>query len=380
MTVLSENTEYLLKVVGAVLNETDAPAPAEGFDLDAFYEFAEEQRLSAAVYHGLYKLDIDPIKLEPFKKEHRQSVMQSLMTDREFSRVLKALEKAGLDCCPLKGFWTRELYPDRTMRKMSDIDILIRREDTEAFRDALTGIGYECTRFRVTDEDIYICRGMMLEIHRGLDAMGLDDPAYYADPWRLAERVSGNLFRLRTDDAYLFTVAHMMKHFMYSGIGLRPLADIWLSLKKEPLNREYIEAEAAKMGISDFLHRMEECAKAAFGGGELTSDTVELLEFMAGSGIKGTKGNLRAARYLRRRSKLGYYMRVLFPSMTAMKIRDPILTKAPILLPVMYVRRWFQLLFTDRESLHKGLDQIKHANSAEAERLRHIHETAGIKK
>ena len=51
-----------------------------------------------------------------------------------------------------------------------------------------------------------------------------------------------------------------------------------------------------------------------------------------------------------------------------------------MLVPFMYVRRWFQLLFTNRESMHKGLDQIKHANPEEAERLRRIHKLAGIKK
>lgn len=380
MTSISQNTDYLLKAVGAALEERTAPLPPAGLDFAALYEFADEQRLAAAAYHGLYRLGLDEAAMEPFKKAHRQSVVQSLMADREFARISREFEKRGLDYCPLKGFWTRELYPDRTMRKMSDLDILIHTEDTDAYNAALTDLGYECTRFRMTDEDIYVMNGMTIELHRKLDDMGLENADYYSDPWKFTENVSGRLYKLRREDAYLFTLSHTMKHFMYSGIGLRPLADILLFMRKAGLNREYVEAEAEKMGITDFMRAMEKTANAAFGGAEPDEASAEIIEFMAGSGIKGTKGNLRAARYLRSRSKLGFYLRVLFPSVTTMKLRDPILVKAPVLLPFMYVRRWFQLLFTKRESLHIGLEEVRHANSAEAERLRRIHELAGIKK
>ena len=380
MISISENTDYLLKAVSAALEERDAPLPGPGVDFKSLYEFADEQRLAAAAYHGLYRLGLDYKDMEPFKKAHRQSVVQSLMADREFARISRAFEEHGLDHCPLKGFWTRELYPDRTMRKMSDIDILIRREDTEAFHAVLLELGYECTRYLANDEDVYECKGMTVEIHRKLDDHGLENAEYYADPWRFAERVSGRLFKLRREDAYLFTLAHTMKHFMYSGIGLRPLADILLFMRKADLNRAYVEAEAKKMGISDFMHAMERTALAAFGGAERDEASLEIISFMASSGIKGTKENFSAATYLRSRSKLGYYLRVVFPDMETMKVRDPILVKAPVLLPFMYVRRWFQLLFTNRESMHKGLDQIKHANPEEAERLRRIHKLAGIKK
>ena len=189
---LTQNTRYLLAVVGAVADGKAAPAPFEGVEPVSFYEEAETHRLSAMVYHGLFRLGLPADFIEPFRKAHRLSVMQSLMTDREFARVASALEENGLDYCPLKGYWTRELYPDRTMRKMSDVDLLIHEEDTEAYRRVLTELGYECTRYMATTEDVYVFKGMMIEVHRALDDHGLGNPEFYKDPWRLTENVSGH--------------------------------------------------------------------------------------------------------------------------------------------------------------------------------------------
>lgn len=377
---LTQNTKYLLAVVGAVADGTAAPAPFEGVEAASLYEEAETHRLSAMVYHGLFRLGLPAGFIEPFRKAHRISVMQSLMTDREFARVAAALEANGLDYCPLKGYWTRELYPDRTMRKMSDIDLLIHEEDTEAYHRALLELGYECTRYLANTEDVYVYKGMMIEVHRALDDHGLGRPEYYSDPWRLAENVSGHCFRLRKEDSYLFTLAHTMKHFMYSGIGLRSLADIYIHLKYADLNREYVEAEAEKMGIEKFLHSMEKAALAAFGHAEMDEASLEIIGFMAECGTKGSKDNLRAATYLRSRSKLGYFMSVVFPPFDEMRERYPVLIKWPVLLPAMYVYRIFLLVFVNRKYLRKGMDQVRHANIAEAERLRRIHRLAGIEK
>lgn len=378
--MISENCKYLLDIITAVLKGEQAPLPPEGVDLAALYEIAETHRLAAMAYYGLYKLGLDKQAIEPFRREHRMSIMQSVMTDREFARVSAEFEKRGIDYCPLKGYWTRELYPDRTMRKMSDIDLLVREEDSAAFNEALKGLGYECLRFMANDEDIYQYSGMTIEVHRNLDDHGLTNPDYYKDPWRLTEHVSGHCHRLRLEDSYLYTVSHTMKHFMYSGIGLRPLADICVFLKRTELDRQYVEDTAAEMGIEKFLYAIEKTALAAFGGSERDPDSLEIIEFMQDNGVKGNSENFQNAKLMRSGSKASYLLSRVFPSYEEMSSRDPILKKAPVLLPLMYVRRWFQLLFTHRDVLQSELEQMKSVNMDEAERLRHIHRLAGIEK
>ena len=379
---LNENSRYLLEIIASVLNGSPAPSP-EGHDLEKLFVAAGKHRLTSIVYHGIYRQGLSEEELEPFVKVQRLEMRQSVLKDVEFARVSAALEGLGIEYCPLKGRQTSELYPDPTMRIMGDTDILFHDEDSEAVRAMMEGMGYVTLRFREEDDDVYRRGELLYEYHRELDKDGLGNPDFYNDPWRLTEPVSGNCRRLRDEDAYLYTVAHSMKHFMNLGTGLRSLIDVYQYLNTKRLDRDYIERTAREMGIEKFLGCMERLAMGAFGGAELDEADTAVLRFMLESGIAGTSDNYEAAKLLRASgksevSKGKYFLRLLFPTVKAMKKRDPVLKKAPVLLPFFYVRRWFQLIFSRRDRVADGLEMFGSVEKSDAEKLRDIYETAGI--
>ena len=79
--------------------------------------------------------------------------------------------------------------------------------------------------------------------------------------------------------------------------------------------------------------------------------------------LAGSGNTLRNSKLIGtgRRPKL---VNALFPPLKYMKLREPVLKKAPVLLPFFYVKRWVRLL------LKLGNDDTL--------RLRRIHEAAGI--
>ena len=177
---------------------------------------------------------------------------------------------------------------------------------------------------------------------------------------------------------------------MNSGTGLRTLLDIYLYNEKCRLNRLYVLSAAERLGIKKFMLSMESLAQKTFGSpdpieeGELDADSLKLLAFLLRSGAGGKSSTLDAAlldrsgRGGKGGSKLSYLFRLLFPTMDTMKKRDPILKKAPILLPFMYLRRWFQLLFCKRERLKAGLERYNAIEDKAVEELRTIHRLAGL--
>lgn len=61
----------------------------------------------------------------------------------DLREVLLALRSAGIEVIALKGAALAEtVYPSRAARPMSDIDLLVRRENLAGARDALLGLGY----------------------------------------------------------------------------------------------------------------------------------------------------------------------------------------------------------------------------------------------
>ncbi len=379
---LSQNTEYLLEIIRSVLKGEPAPRPFEGVDMGMLYAAASAHNLAPMIYHGLCGV-CSGEEAAPFREAHRKNMLRSVRQDMELARTVSVLESKGLDHILLKGVYTRELYPEPSMRVMSDIDVLVREEDRQSARDIMEALGYTCIRYGATKDDKYKYRGLLTEIHVGLDAEGLKDPSFYADPWALAVKISEHGFRLTPVHEYLYSVAHAMKHFMSSGAGLRFLIDIYLYQTKAAPDRDEIERAASAMGISKFMHCMEKTAVAAFGGGEFDEDTALIFRFMAENGAGGNSSVRETSRMIRTtggndRNKARYYLHRAFPSLSEMKSRDPVLEKAPVLLPAIYVKRWFQLLFTQREHFNSELEKIRAIDLDAAERLKRIHDIAGV--
>lgn len=390
---LSENCIYFIDLLRAMVHGGELPQLPSGVDHNALYSVSEAQGLSCMVYHGLYSLGFESIT-EPaatkFRSAHRAYVKLAVMQELEFARFAAAMEANGIDYMPLKGWYTRELYPETVMRYMGDIDVLVRPECTEKLKGIMLGLGYSCDDFGMHESDNYRKGDMVFEVHYALDSEGVKDPSVYADPFSLAEDSEGHCRRMNPSDAYLYTVVHGMKHFMNSGTGLRTLLDIYLYTAAYELDRERIESAASRMGVEKFLHSMEALAIRTFGGAEplladdFSEDDSKLLNFMLRSGSAGHTSTLdlalldRSGKGGKGGSRASYMRRMIFPSLKDMQKRDKVLRKAPVLLPVMYVRRWFQLLFGKHDRIKSSLDRYHAIDESAVEELRSIHRLAGL--
>ena len=381
---ISPNSKYLIDVLKAVLEGHTAPMPPDGVDLGTVYSAAAVHALVPMMYHGLYPLGLGDEAISPFYAAHRRNMQLSVRQELEFNRISEALERNGIDYCPLKGFYTRELYPEPSMRVMGDIDILVHKKDHEASYRTMLELGYKCVRFDISDDDKYSLGDVHIEFHTGLDSDGLKNRSFYDDPWKFTIPVSGLRRRLRTSDEYLYSAAHALKHFMNFGAGLRFLIDTYLYLTRAELDRAYINAAAEKMGITRFLSVIERTAMAVFGDGEFDEETSIIFRFMLENGIGGNSTNYETS--LMVKASAGkthiswgrFYLRAAFPTVKSMKQREPVLKRMPWLLPFMYVKRWFSLAFNRRDHVNERLERINSISSSDYEKLKRIHEIAGI--
>lgn len=386
MPLKNKNAEYLLSVLRAVLRGEEAPFPSAEVDLKEVYRIAEEQRLAAMAYHGLYKLDLPEKAIDAFRYSQREHMKRALLAENEFNRISAALEERGIEYCPIKGWFTRRLYPDPSMRVMHDIDVLIRDKDAAAIKSIMEGLGYGCIRFGVSEDDSYSRPGLFIEFHRELDVKEGSGADYAPDPWALTEPVTGCMHKLGDSESYLYTVAHAMKHFASSGTGLRSLIDIYLFLTKAELDRDYIGRRAGSIGVSRFMSCMEKAARCAFDGETPDSETEKILDFLINCGVSGDMDRLRMSKLIRsgpgklKGSKASYFFTLIFPPFQTMRFEYKVLFKVPWLLPFTYIARWFSLLFNRKGRLAKGKERFDSIDLTRAEALREVYTIAGIEK
>ena len=73
----------------------------------------------------------------------RTVMSRHVLLHHHADRIFAALERVGVAPVPLKGYvLTREIYPRPGVRDMTDLDLLVRREEVPACGRALTALGW----------------------------------------------------------------------------------------------------------------------------------------------------------------------------------------------------------------------------------------------
>lgn len=140
--------------------------------------------LSPTLYY-LYKkelLDLDEISIQFSRLAYYQNEASWLLYNLEFKKILEIFYNNNIDVMPLKAFaYAEQLYPDRGVRRFSDIDLLVK---TEQFLPALELLTQN--NFKILDEDMDILKaninrvtevtlitplGVVVEIHQSILAV-----------------------------------------------------------------------------------------------------------------------------------------------------------------------------------------------------------------
>jgi hypothetical protein len=175
------------------------------------------------------------------QKDYMLSVKASMTREWSLKQILAVLNAHGVTPVLLKGAYLGpKIYGDPALRTMCDIDLLARKEDLNAARNALTSLGYriqfalgspedrilQLAETHIHDDD----RFTTVDLHRSLGSMD-----FYrfppADVW--SQVTEGNLYGhkvlfLSPELNFICVAVHALNH----GAILRDWLDMVLILKR----------------------------------------------------------------------------------------------------------------------------------------------------
>ena len=389
---LDADALYLMHLMSCALRgEAPRPLPA-GATWDAVYGLALANSVTTTCAFAAAKAPgIDAPEAKRWRDEVYRNAVRHEAFAAERAAIFAEMDAAGLAHMPVKGVVTAREYPRPEMRWMCDNDFLFGRampdgavrvadhEDDLALRRIMEARGYETVEFEESNADGYRKAPFLnFEPHRLLAVHETEWWVYYNDKWpkhRRAEGDPGLSYEMAREDSYLYHIAHMSKHFSRAGHGVRGLADEWAFLNsgQGAMDREYLDAELAKLNMAEFEADLRKAAEAAIGqdacgralaagdpvcraAGDtpvasapsaLTPDVARMLAYMLGSGTYGTSENFarNAVRAdVAEHGSLGgrarYFARRLFPPLEILRLSYPILKRAPWLLPAVHLYRF----------------------------------------
>ncbi len=298
----------------------------------------------------------DSVLLADLKKHAFSCASRERVQSRELSQILATCQEQHIRILPLKGCIIKYAYPNPELRYMSDIDLLIDQEQAENMRKLMESLGHRYHKVDAGDTDVYISPlGMNYEIHLTLASEGFNQAAqeFAGSLLELARPGSEQeyVLELPYEEHYAYVLCHFVKHFIYGGIGIRQLMDLYICRTGWPMEEQKLNGLLQQLGLSAFHSVLQRLCSHWFAEGQ-SDDTIEQVgEYILSSGVFGTEENRVADRMLQKGTGLRYYMNRIFPPYRVMKDYFPLLRKLPFLLPFAWVWRAIRALLFRRKKL-----------------------------
>ena len=235
------------------------------------------------------------------------------------------------------------------MRTSCDIDILVHEDDAERAASFLVD-KLEYTRQGKSAHDIslYSPNKNHIELHYDLLE---DDYANSASEvlrkvWETAYLCDGYQYKYAMPDEmlYFYHIAHMAKHFIEGGCGIRPFIDLWILDRLEDADHDRRNDLLEKGNLLQFATVAQKLSRVWFEYESHDDVSAQMEHYILLGGVYGTTENRVKVQQQKKGGKFKFLCSRIFMPYEELKFKYPILQKHKWLTPIMEIRRWFNLL------------------------------------
>ena len=399
---MTDTEQQFLHIVRAFARDEQINLPQDT-DLTNLLQPAKIHSLSAVVGYALnHQLQAKAFAdTETSRKLQRilfQTVIKQTQRLQAFEDLLDRLNAAEIPVVLFKGCVVNRYYPDHAVRTFGDIDFLIQKTDQDRGDALMLEWGYTRSIAEGTVW-MYTKGNEKYEVHTALmpnlSVLTSSVQAFITSVWENTVPTKRKcVFELEPNYHFLFLLLHLAKHMRSTGAGVRMYLDLALMRKHElALSEMHLTAEADKLGFGEFFRSAMALCHHWFGtvvslpDQPIKPEVLEALEkYVMAAGVFGFHGRNPAVARLRDQqggiNRFGAIVRYIFPSYASMKDTYAFVNGRPILLPVVWVVRWWDGLFRRRKraaNIFKGMFTERDAAKASELLLQSIGLTGRMK-
>lgn len=346
------NTDLLIGSIKTAL--TGEPIKNPGVlneaDYAEIYETARLHDMLPMVSEGLYKNNMLPNDETgaKFKKAQMTSAVVFSRFELERTKIAKVLENEKIQYIYLKGSEINKYYPENYMRTQCDIDILVKNEDIGIVQGIFERLGYEEQEPEPHELTFVSPNGIHIEVHFVLREEYNDAcDVLLSKVWDNVYCKDASKFQcfMKTEFFLLYHIAHMAKHFINGGCGIKPFVDLWIINHRIGVNLSEVTGLLKKCNLYTFYRQVEHLSEVWFSDIPHTELSIKVENYILNAGVYGTAENHAAMAQYRKGSKLKRLAERIFLPYETIARYYPVLKKFPVLLPFAHLYRWCKVLF-----------------------------------
>ncbi len=357
----------LIDVIKSALTEKLADIKEIGC-IDTLLEISRKHGICVALYYGLHNSEV--VIDEKCEKFLRNIVLKEVYHDTQqqflLDEIKSIFESNNIHFIVLKGSVLKRFYAKSELRRMGDIDILIKNKQYPLIKSIMENAGF-LPKGETDHELNWMKSGILVELHKRLiPSYNKDFYSYYGDGWKKAEKKSHNEYVLNPENMFIYLFTHFAKHYRDAGIGITHMCDLWVYMTSAKLDFSYIEAELEKLRLYEFYLNVKNTLAVWFENGQETPVTEHITNHIFDSGIYGAHQNQVLSSALKHKKKYNNPLieriviitKTLFPPYSKMRNRNKLLFKMPFLLPLFWIVRWFDLAVSKRNRIHNKINDL----------------------
>ena len=267
---------FIVSALQSTVNNQQSANPQHIVDFSKVLKIARDNNVSQMLYPVLKKSENLPNRfIGELKKDYLSTAARNTLIYLEFKNIVGVFKEKDIDIMAMKGIALAEpIYQDIGVRGMSDIDLLIRKEDIKRANDALEDMGYyavDLSRFDGSDNYLTTCdyrseNPLHPSFHVHWHIVNSSVPAPYSSRinmdefWRDAAHVEISDVSVLTMSPHHFLI-HLCEHAMrvtHSASKLIYLVDIKALAEryKDTLDWHKVVETSKNYGLDKFVYNI----------------------------------------------------------------------------------------------------------------------------
>ncbi len=371
-----KHSRYLSLLMSSGIRGTNPPLPFEGIDWEFLIKLSEKQDVILMISPAVKKLDVPDDAKELFKELHNFYLARITRQSIEADFILEALSNQNIRYIRMKGFHIKDYYPSDFMRSHTDVDLCLDKENLSKAKAVMESFGYSLKNVTDYHDEYEKDNFYIFELHSSLVSNEEKYAKVFHDPFLKSEIYQSNTdYRLKAEYLYLHLFFHLYHHFTTSGCGVRLFADFLVFDEYiKGVDFGFIESVIGKYNLTEFHTTLKKLLRYFFYGEEADNKTADIASYIFTSETTGIyKYHVASLGFF---GKIKYFLKNWFPSAKDLAFRYPVLEKAPVLLPICWIRRIFYSLFFNRSAFKEQAESIRTASSQEYKNIKKVRQMA----
>ena len=400
----SYETSELINIIKRVLHKQEGSCCyRENIDYGALYVLANQNGVANTVAGVICGNDrINDFVKKQFETKRYMVIKQQVLCDAALQELFVKLDDHKVRGLFLKGPLLKHLYPNPYQRSMGDVDVFSEETDMDRIHSIMINSGYTAGVIGYGNHYEYY-RNNTIKVEYHLELVALDSEygrkvfiklhpesttiASYMDIWNHTIPIDNHEYarQLTPEYHYLYVIMHMMSHFLTAGTGIRSVMDVWIMNNHyaKMWNRSLIEQLLKDYGLLTFEQYALTLADKWFDLSGLqylplnvdTRVLEQYEDYILGSGTYGTVEHFVTRQMDYRTggiSKLKYLSSRFFLPYKHMKRIYPIVENYPVILPVMWCYRVYEMFQTRGKSAKHKLNSVLNYDEEAAVRQKEL--------